>query len=177
MIDAERITLGARVQVRHLAGDDLPALEWEGQYKHFRRLYRDVYENMRAGKALMWVVELPEVGVVGQLFVQLKGARAEWADGLDRAYVYGVRVRPSYRNQGIGSRLMEIVEADLNARGFRWINLNVGRQNIAARRFYERHGYKVISAEPGRWSYIDHRGRRQQVEEPAWRMQKDISIV
>ena len=109
--------------------------------------------------------------------MQLESARSELADGLNRAYVYGVRVKPNYRNQGLGSQMLVTVEMDLVGRGFRWINLNISRQNNAGRRFYERHGYRVIAAVPGRWSYLDDLGRRRNVNEPAWRMQKNVSIL
>jgi hypothetical protein len=63
----------------------------------------------------------------------------------------------------------------LAGRCFRWVNLNVSRENQSARRFYERRGYRKIAAEPGRWSFVDDLGRQQWVHEPAWRMQKRIS--
>jgi len=74
----------------------------------------------------------------------------------------------------VGSSLLQAAEYDLVLRKFQVLTLNVGRQNSNARRFYERHHYLVVSAEPGKWSYIDHLGRRQEVNEPAWRMQKEL---
>jgi ribosomal protein S18 acetylase RimI-like enzyme len=122
----------------------------------------------------MWIAELPEVGVIGQLFVQLNSPQSGLADGEERAYIYGFRVRPSYRGAGVGSLLLQTAEDDLARRGFRWTALNVGRDNPDARRLYERFGYRVISAEPGIWSYQDEHGRLRQVHEPAWRMEKKI---
>jgi len=154
---------------------DLPALEWEGEYSHFRLLYADVYKTTQEGHGLIWIAELPEkAGLIGQLFVSLKGGRVELADGIGRAYIFGFRVRPEYRNLGIGKRIMSVVEQDLTERGYRWVTLNVGKENPAAQRFYERLGYRVIAEEPGRWSYIDDKHRRRDVFEPAWRMEKKI---
>jgi len=164
-----------KVRIRQLKVYDLPALEWGGEFKHYRRLYREVYDNMCSGQALIWVVDIEFTGIVGQLFVQLKSICSELADGLKRAYVYGVRVKPNYRNKGIGTSLLMTAEADLVRRGFQWIYLNVSRENDAGRRFYERHGYRAIAPESGRWSYLDHMGHRRHVHEPAWRMQKHIS--
>jgi len=109
------------------------------------------------------------------LFVQLESHRQELADGKQRAYLYGFRIQQAYQDHGVGSRLLEKVEIDLMRRRFRWITLNVGRQNLKALRFYERHGYRIIASEPGEWSYVDHRGQHQQVCEPAWRVQKCLS--
>ena len=123
----------------------------------------------------MWVVEMGGKGIIGQLFVQLESHRQELADGRQRAYLYGFRIQHAYQDHGVGSRLLEKVEIDLMRRRFRWITLNVGRQNLKALRFYERHGYRIIAAEPGEWSYVDHLGQHQQVCEPAWRVQKCLS--
>jgi ribosomal protein S18 acetylase RimI-like enzyme len=160
--------------IRQVTEDDLLALEWEGEFKHFRRLYADIYQSASTGKAIMWVAELPGVGVVGQLFVQLSSARSELADGSERAYIYGFRVKPDYRGFGLGKQMMEIAEADLANRRFKKVTLNVGRNNHRARRLYEKLGYRVVAAEPGHWSYLDHLGNRQEVHEPAWRMEKRL---
>jgi hypothetical protein len=57
--------------IRQVTYNDLPALEWSGKYTHFRRLYKDIYESSLRGEAILWILELPEAGVIGQLFVQL----------------------------------------------------------------------------------------------------------
>lgn len=162
------------LQIRVLGADDLPALEWDGEFAHFRRLYREIYQSARLGRAVMWVADLPSQGVIGQVFVQLDSARKELADGFSRAYVYGFRVKAPYRSQGVGGRILQAVEADLAGRHFRRVTLNVGRDNPNAQRFYERHGYHVVAAEPGRWSYLDDDNQRHDVHEPAWRMEKTL---
>lgn len=172
---SEALSLQDEVVIRTLRKTDLPALEWGGEYSHFRLLYQDVYRGVMRGEAIMWVAELELAGIIGQLFVQLVASRGELADGLRRAYLYAFRVKPSFRQQGVGSRMLAVVEADLAKRGFHWISLNVGKDNPLARKLYERHGYRVVASEPGRWSYVDDRGQRQQVNEPAWRMEKEIS--
>ena len=165
------------VVIRQAEKADLPALEWEGEYSHFRRLFAEAYQRAERGEAVMWVAELPERGIIGQLFVQMNGKEPEMRSLLTRedngrAYIYGFRVRPDYRRSGIGSRLLQVAEADLARRGFRKVALNVARDNLDARRLYERSGYRVIAAEPGTWSYLDPDGHRQHVCEPAWRMEK-----
>jgi len=160
------------VHIRPLVRSDLPALEWEGEYIHFRRLYADVYRRVESGDGLMWVADLPGKGIIGQLFVSLSSNRPELSDGIHRAYIYGFRVRPLYRSNGIGTRMMIEVEADLVRRGYHWVTLNVAQDNPGALRLYERLGYQVVGYEPGEWSYIDHLGVRQDVKEPAWRMRK-----
>ncbi len=160
--------------IRALHRRDLRALEWEGEYTHFRRLYALAYRRARLGRAVLWVAEQPSVTLVGQLFVQLVSGRTDLADGQTRAYLHSFRVREAFRGSGIGGRLLEVAEADLVRRGFTLATLNVGRHNAKARRFYERSGYRVVAPEPGCWQYIDHQGLLRSVNEPSWRMQKTI---
>ena len=160
--------------IRTIKSDDLPDLEWNGEFTHFRRVYANAFQNQQKGNAILWVAEL-NGKIVGQAFVQLIGSRLDLADGHNRAYIYSVRVQKKHRNHGIGTRIMVHAENDIFQRGYRYATLNVGKHNRKARRFYERLGYKVIGDEPGRWSYIDHRGKRQHVREPAWRMIKSIA--
>jgi len=160
------------VFIRQADKDDLLNLEWNGEYSHFRRLYADTYMMVEQGSALIWIAEVNGSGLIGQCFVSLKRNRPELADGIVRAYIYGFRVKPEYRNEGIGSRIMQTIENDLKKRGFQQEALNVGQDNHDARRFYERLGYLVVGADPGFWSYIDDKGKHIDMHEPAWRMVK-----
>ena len=163
-----------KITIRKLEYADLPELEWDGEFIHFRRLYIHAYQQQNKGAAILWVADLAGHGIIGQAFVQLIGSRPELSDGVNRAYIYSVRVRSPYRNLGIGSQIMQHVEKNLLQQGFSYATLNVSKDNPNAQRFYERMGYLVIAHEPGRWSYIDHEGRRRHVNEPSWRMQKKL---
>lgn len=165
----------SQVIIRPLEEQDLPALEWDGEYTHFRRLFMDSFSRQRSGFSVLWVAELPGEGIIGQVFVQLICDRPELADGLNRAYLYSFRVKAPYRSAGLGARLLAMVENDLQKRQFHSMTLNVAKINQRARQMYERHGFRVIAHEAGCWSYIDHEGNRRQVNEPAWRMEKRIS--
>lgn len=165
----------ARVSFRQALRSDLLSLEWEGEFSHFRRLYSEAYRSSELGQSVIWITELSDAGVIGQLFVHLRSDRRELADGETSAYIYGFRIRPAYQSKGIGTKLLEIAENDLILKGYRIVNLNVGQDNNRARALYERLGYRVIGSDPGRWSYYDQHGRRQEVNEPAWRMRKELN--
>jgi len=160
------------LNIRLIRKNDLAALEWDGEFAHFRRLFSEAYQSAVLGRAVLWLAEIIEVDLIGQLFVQLNSGRPELADGGYRAYIYGFRIKPTYRGVGVGSRLLDAAESDLVQRGYKRVTLNVGRDNPDARRLYERRGYIVVAAEPGRWSYLDQHGRRREVNEPSWRMEK-----
>ena len=172
------------VNIRLLEQADLHSLEWEGEYTHFRKIYADAYERARTGRSVLWVAEINSQipnplkqsngRVIGQLFVQLTCDRPDLANGKTRAYIYAFRVRPSYRSGGLGTRMLSVAENDVFKRGFHTTTLNVAKNNVAARRLYERQGYRVITSDPGRWSYPDEKGAWHFVEEPAWRMEKNL---
>lgn len=162
------------VEIRSAREEDLPAMEWEGEFTHFRRLYLDAYRRAQRQLSLIWLAVLPDARLVGQVFIQLNSERPEMADGRDRAYLYGFRIRPAFRGQGLGTRMMNFIEDDLRWRGYTRLTLNVAVDNPRARSLYSRLGFVVVAHEPGIWSYIDHLGRRQWVEEPAWRMEKHL---
>lgn len=164
--------IAQEVLIRHVSQDDLPALEWEGEFSHFRYIFSEAFRLMQLGDVIMWVADLPNFGLIGQLFIQLYGPNQLRPSEEPYAYIYGFRVRPKFRGQGIGSSLLQKAETDLVKRGFPRVTLNVAQDNPSARQLYERRGYHVVAPEPGNWSYLDHKGRRQFVNEPAWRMEK-----
>ncbi len=164
-----------KVLIRHAATSDLKELEWEGEFANFRNVYAEVFDRMQRGLSIMWVADLPAGGIIGQVFVQLVSKSAELADGINRAYVHSFRVRPEFQKAGIGSKLMGMVESDLRKRGFNQVCLNVAKNNQKARRFYDHLGYKAISKNSGKWWYRDQFNKLQYVDEPSWRMLKNIN--
>ena len=168
------LSVAQEVLIRHVSHDDLPALEWEGEFTHFRHIFSEAFRLMQLGDVIMWVADLPSFGLIGQLFIQLYGPNQLRPNDDTYAYIYGFRVRPVYRGRGIGSVLLDKAETGLVQGGFTRITLNVAQDNLAARRLYERRGYHVVAPEPGIWSYLDEKGRRRFVNEPAWRMEKEF---
>lgn len=163
-----------RVIIRHLIYADLPQLEWDGEYKHLRQVYLNAYHHRNQGKNVLWVADLPNEGIIGQVFIQLNSVRKDLADGFFSAYLYAFRIKPEFRNFGLGSRMFSIIETDLIKRKFREITLNVAKTNVGARRLYERLGFTIFGSEPGEWSYRDHNNKLQHVVEPAWKMIKPL---
>ena len=60
-----------------------------------------------------------------------------------RGWIYSLAVLPEYRKQGIGSALIQEVEARLKLRGCMKVNLQVLVTNASVVDFYERLGYHV----------------------------------
>ena len=154
--------------------NDLPFLEWDGKYCHFRRVYLEAFERFQRGLSVLWVADLPGPGVIGQVFIQLICDRTELADGANRAYLYSFRVRPEYRSAGLGTRIMQVVFEDLQRRDFRSLTLNVAKDNPRARKLYERNHFRIVAHEQGCWTFQNEKGGWQTVEEPAWRMERRL---
>jgi ribosomal protein S18 acetylase RimI-like enzyme len=169
-----QVSIFTAITFRRARLADLPALEWEGEYRHFRRLYLDTYNRMVSGNAIMWVANNSDGKLIGQMFIQLASSNAELADGTTRAYMFGFRMRESYRNAGIGSSMLEYVETDLFTQGFKILCLNVAKDNLRAIDLYNRCGYEITGPDPGIWSYQDADGIYHSMEEPAWRMEKHL---
>lgn len=161
--------------IRPLQPADAIALEWEGEYTQFRRIYARAFRRAEKGEAALWGLDDQQGNLVGQVFVLLYNETdLEVADGAERAFVHSFRIRPAHRDRGLGTRLMRFAEADLITRRFRRVSLNVASDNPAAMRLYQRLGYRQLHTISGYWSYIDHQGVQRQLHEPGWRMGKDL---
>jgi ribosomal protein S18 acetylase RimI-like enzyme len=69
--------------------------------------------------------------------------------------IESVGVLPAYRNQGLGTRLMDRLEADLREIGVHDLVLGVLSGNDAAIRMYERRGFRPTWLYMSRWSGRD----------------------
>ena len=69
-------------------------------------------------------------------------------DGGPVALLEELYVRPPLRNRGIGTRLLHEAFDVSRAKGARMFEIQVDEEDVAAQRFYERHG--VMPIEPGR---------------------------
>ena len=63
-------------------------------------------------------------------------------------HVHALAVAPDHRRQGLGTRLLRIVDALAAEEGLTETSLTVAEGNGNARRIYEREGYRVAASEP-----------------------------
>jgi ribosomal-protein-alanine N-acetyltransferase len=61
-------------------------------------------------------------------------------------------VRGSSQRQGVGSKLLRWLEASALVAGSQRVRLEARRDNVAARSFYNEHGYHELAIEPRRYS-------------------------
>jgi len=162
-----------KLVIRNLREADLPALEWDGEYRHFKRLYRQMYEQMRRGRRLMLIAEFDD-DIIGQAFIQFFIHRDELEKPIIPGYLHAVRVKPPFRNRGIGTQMIRIAEQVMAHKGMNCSVIAVEIDNLAALRLYERLGYERFAEDDGAWSYVDHRGERRFVSQPAHLLKKHL---
>src|SRR3989304_4343056 len=104
------------VVIRPVRAEDLPALEWDGVYTSYRQVFRETLDDAQRGQRVMLVAGAAGE-MVGQVFVQLSSAEQHFADGATRGYLYALRVRPVWRGQGVGARLIAAAGAALRGGG------------------------------------------------------------
>jgi ribosomal protein S18 acetylase RimI-like enzyme len=167
------IQLEMPIILRAATLEDLPKLEWYGQYKHFRNMFRRTFREQEAGRRVMLLADSNNFPI-GHVFMQFKDDILD--DDAGRAYLYSFRVMEMFRGHGIGTRLLEEAENIALDRGLAWTTIAVAKDNKGARRLYERTGYHIYSEDPGRWSYLDHKGVIRHVHEPCWMLQKKLTV-
>src|SRR5258708_401434 len=175
MTAVERCAVSVQIDVkfRFAEQDDLPKLEWYGQYTHFRRVFQRAYEDQLAGRRLMLLADV-NGWPIGQIFMQLESLDEDLSHLGRRGYLYSLRVMDHLQRCGIGTALIREAEAILSSEGYSSVSIAAAKENPGARRLYERLGYHVFMEDSGRWSYIDHEGRTRHVMEPCWVLEKNL---
>jgi ribosomal protein S18 acetylase RimI-like enzyme len=157
--------------IRAATSTDLPALEWEGEFRRFRRLYQRAMNESRRGRRILLVADM-DGKLIGQIFVQLHTVPADPKRIPKTAYLYSFRVRPEFRNMGIGSSLVFNAEEALRKKAFQRALIGVAKENSGAMRLYQRLGYEILTEDPGEWSFVDHKNRVQNIVEPTFILEK-----
>lgn len=171
----EDLELKMPIVIRQAEKSDISKLEWYGQFRHFRFVFRKAYREQQAGRRIILIAACQGFPI-GRLFIQLNSRNLLIADGIHRGYLYSFQVMEMFQRQGIGGRLIEIAEAILLQRHYRTVTIAVAKENSGALRLYERYGYEIFGEDAGEWQYHDHRRQIRQVNEPCWLLSKSIGI-
>src|SRR5215218_7469645 len=86
-LDKPTLRLEMPVTLRLATYNDLPKLEWYGQYTHFRALFRRTYQDQLQHQRLMLVADCNNFPI-GHVFIQLNHSDQRVSDGRKRAYFY-----------------------------------------------------------------------------------------
>jgi len=176
VVEPLQLQLNVPITLRAATSEDLPKLEWHGEYLHFRRVFAKAYDEQQQGRRLMLLACANDFPI-GQLFVQLSNPDDIFASGRKRGYFYSLRVMDSFRNQGLGTALLNYAEHQLRERNYVAVSIAAALDNPGARRLYERLGFAVISEDSGHWHYVDHEGVTRYVHEPCWILEKQLTTT
>jgi ribosomal protein S18 acetylase RimI-like enzyme len=165
----QQFTVSVPVTIRLCRKDDLPALEWFGMFTDHREMILAAYASQERGEALMLVAETQGFPV-GQVWIDLTLERVD-ATGV----LWAVRVFPTLQNRGIGTRLMVAAEDVLRCRGCIAVELGVEKDNLPAKRFYERQGYRVVADTHEEYSYTTPDGVLVCVPTEQWILRKTLA--
>ncbi|GAB4323002.1 MAG: GNAT family N-acetyltransferase [Phototrophicales bacterium] len=173
--DPSLFQLTLNIIMRQATANDLPKLEWYGQYRHYRNLFRRTYEEQLKGRRSMLLADLDGFPV-GYIFIQWLANNKRIADGKTRAYLYSFRVMNILQGRGLGTHIMRHTESMMIQQGYSWAIIAVAKENHGALRLYQRLGYHIFADDPGQWSYEDHKGIRRNVNEPCWILEKNLKL-
>lgn len=175
VLEPVNMTLTMAITIRAAREDDLPNLEWYGQYRHFRRVFHRAYQDQVAGDRLLLVADMQGFPI-GQLFINFQnGSRSQTSTGRS-AYLYAFRVMAMFRGQGIGTLLLREAERMTAERGIHTLSIAVARTNTRALQLYERMGYHRYAVDEGHWQYSDHKGVIRHIHEPCWLLEKSLRM-
>lgn len=163
------------VRIRYLEEADLPALEWDGEYSRYRKNYLEIYRNKGKGLSFPFVAESAADGVIGQVFLTRRNANKAYSNE-PYFFLTSFRVKPAYRDRGIGSRLLEACERVTREQRIGAILLNCAASNPRGFEFYRKHGFELVREELTQWSYVNENGMVVSEQAPSWLMRKRFPI-
>lgn len=167
------LTLQIPVKIRVATADDVHKLEWNGQFIHYRNLFRRAYREQRLGNRLLLVADFNDYPIA-RMFLQFASKNLSIADGIERGYIYSFTVMEPFRNLGIGSRMLTIGEELLQSKNFHTVTISVSKDNTRALKLYKKNGYQIYAEDSGDWQYVDHKGILRDVHEPSWLLKKSL---
>jgi len=83
-------------------------------------------------------------------------------------------VLAGFRDQGLGSALVDEAERLIKQAGARHSTLMVEKVNMGAIRLYERLGYRTTGESSERWNEPMPDGTLQPVDHPSWVMRREL---
>jgi CelD/BcsL family acetyltransferase involved in cellulose biosynthesis/GNAT superfamily N-acetyltransferase len=169
---AETFHLPLAITIRACTAEDLQGLEWYGLFTHHREIFDAAFARQERGETLM-LVAVANGFPIGQAWIDFD-ARQEEDEPV--ALIWAVRVYPFLQGHGIGARLLAAAEEAIRARGCRWAEIGVEKNNPRARRLYERTGYRLHGELLEGFSYTDGDGRTVHVPVDEWMLRKELAV-
>jgi ribosomal protein S18 acetylase RimI-like enzyme len=148
------------ILIRSWRLDDLPAVRrvlWESWMDAYRDFIPE--EDLRSYHTATYRIEslisLYESSVVHGFIGEADGvavgfARTQFHKMENRIYLASLYILPGFQSRGIGGKLLEAAVKKARADGFDELWVGVMVQNEAARRWYDKRGFRFVREEPFR---------------------------
>lgn len=162
------LVLTLPVTIRPATKEDVPLLEWFGEWLPFRKLIQDNFARSLRGDSAYLVAVVNDFPV-GQVVADLVQLEDE-----DAGYIFAMRVLRPFQRLGIGKQLLAEIEAVIYQNDLPFAQLNVAKTNHIAERLYKKAGYQIIGEEVEPWHYTTPMGERITVDDVEWIMQKRL---
>ena len=128
--------------IRKATADEMLRLWGYQNVNHASPTAKFFYQNISSGNAVFWTLD-HNGELIGELYAFLNIADdKDFADGSTTAYLCAFRVKKEYRGQGLGSKMMNTVLADLKSVGFRYATIGVSEERN--KKLYNRLGFTKI---------------------------------
>ena len=140
------------MEIRHIMkSDDFPSVR-ELYYRSWKFAYGDIIpmEWIESRPKDKWGGNITENGRAeigafedGKIVGTASFGASRWEKFRGYGEIVTIYLLPEYIGRGVGSALMERCISELKAQGYSSILLWVLEENTRARRFYEKHGFKL----------------------------------
>jgi GNAT superfamily N-acetyltransferase len=153
---------------RAAVSSDLTKLEWFGAFAEHRQIIAEAFAAQTRGQGLIFVAAVDDFPVA-QLWVRFPKERPPrfWA----------FRVMRPFQGLGLGSQLFRIGENVLTMRHFAGCEVGVEKTNSAARRLYEKMGYRLCYEQVEEYSYETPNGEIRYGRADQWILQKKLKLT
>ncbi len=124
----------------------------EAQYRQNWGYYEDKKRNEIFGKEARYLVAVQQDKPVGFMHLRFE-LDAEEEPPVGVLYVYEIQLTPAVQRQGLGARMMSVVEAMATQLHMKKLKLTVFKTNTVALDFYQKKlGYGVDASSPSKWN-------------------------
>lgn len=164
------------LNIRLMREEDLPLIEWDGEYARYRQSYKEVYHRSQQGLSWPLIAETAADGMIGQIFLSAKNANPVYSPRESYLFLTSFRVKPAFRDRGVGGELMNACERVAREHHFGLILLNCAEDNVRGLAFYQKHGFDILRPEDCRWTYINENGMVVNEHQASYLMRKKIRL-
>jgi len=157
---------GRVLRIRPARQADLDVILWGNE--HLRANRQAFLDRQARGEAVILLPTLDDEPV-GHLAVDLVQLQDEGG-----VYLYWFHVLDPFARKGIGTAVIKRAEQIAIETGRHFSEIAVGKTNDAARRLYERLGYRLLGDRVDRWTADQPDGSQVEVVDDNWVLRKSL---